>query len=71
MTRLQSNLHRLDVEPFIRSEIFFEDLRELLQQLVLEVSVNCYFMVLLKFLLCNLTEANICTPGPDPLINMY
>ena len=45
MARLECDLHWFDVEPIIRSEIFFEDLRELLQQLVLEVSVNWYFMI--------------------------
>ena len=58
MTRLEGDLHRLNAEPVIRREIFFEDLGEVLYQLVSQVSVDFYFMVLLEFLFCNLIETN-------------
>ena len=70
MTRLEGDLHRLDIEPVIRSEIFFEDLRELLQQLVLEVSVDSNFMILLKLLLCDLAKSDILAPATNPFIYM-
>ena len=49
MTGLEGDLHMLNIGPVIRREIFFEDLGELLYQLVSQVSVDFYFVVLLEF----------------------